>query len=100
MLLASIVWIPAIRKPFPNQIQARVPLMICLFVFTVNPLMGTAIQNALCGINGTFWACLHMWVMNGIFPGASGALAQRCLHLPPTLASCLRFLTPRAPCPS
>merc|ERR1740130_379473 len=69
MLLAGIVWIPAIRKPFPNQIQARVPLMICLFVFTVNPLMGTAIQNALCGINGTFWACLHMWVMNGIFPG-------------------------------
>merc|ERR1719162_2014542 len=69
MILAGIVWIPAIRKPFPNQIQARVPLMICLFVFTVNPLMGTAIQNALCGINGTFWACLHMWVMNGIFPG-------------------------------
>merc|ERR1719265_14705 len=69
MLLASIVWIPAIRKPFPNQVQARVPLMICLFVFTVNPLMGNAIQNALCGINGTFWACIHMWVMNGIFPG-------------------------------
>merc|ERR1740117_927337 len=69
MLLASIVWIPAIRKPFPNQVQARVPLMICLFVFTVNPLMGNAIQNALCGINGTFWACLHMWAMNGIFPG-------------------------------
>merc|ERR1719424_2377394 len=69
MILASIVWIPAIRKPFPNQIQARVPLMICLFVFTVNPLMGTAIQNALCGINGTFWACIHMWAMNGIFPG-------------------------------
>merc|ERR1740117_2477619 len=50
MILASIVWIPAIRKPFPNQIQARVPLMICLFVFTVNPLMGTAIQNALGGM--------------------------------------------------
>merc|ERR1719335_1031570 len=68
-LLATIVWVPAIRKPFPNQIQARVPLMICLFVFTVNPLMGTAIQNAILGIIGTFWACLHMWVMNGIFPG-------------------------------
>merc|ERR1719235_1473976 len=68
-LLASIVWVPAIRKPFPNQIQARIPLVVCLFVFTVNPLLGTAIQNALCGINGTFWACFHMWVMNGIFPG-------------------------------
>merc|ERR1719353_342600 len=68
-LLAAIVWVPAIRKPFPNQIQARIPLVICLFVFTVNPLLGTAIQNALCGILGTFWACLHMWVMNGIFPG-------------------------------
>merc|ERR1719181_2675541 len=68
-LLATIVWVPAIRQPFPNQIQARIPLVICLFVFTVNPLLGTAIQNALCGIMGTFWACLHMWVMNGIFPG-------------------------------
>merc|ERR1719159_1287616 len=68
-LLAAIVWVPAIRKPFPNQIQARIPLVICLFVFTINPLLGTAIQNCCCGIVGTFWACLHMWVMNGIFPG-------------------------------
>merc|ERR1719375_1100291 len=68
-LLAAIVWVPAIRKPFPNQVQARIPLVICLFVFTINPLLGTAIQNCCCGIVGTFWACLHMWVMNGIFPG-------------------------------
>merc|ERR1719321_836035 len=68
-LLGAIVWVPAIRKPFPNQVQARIPLVICLFVFTINPLLGTAIQNACCGIMGTFWACLHMWVMNGIFPG-------------------------------
>merc|ERR1719191_1927849 len=68
-LLGAIVWVPAIRKPFPNQIQARIPLVICLFVFTINPLLGTAIQNCCCGIVGTFWACLHMWVMNGIFPG-------------------------------
>merc|ERR1719207_134224 len=68
-LIAAIVWIPAVRGPFPNQIQARIPLVICLFVFTINPLLGTAVQNAFCGIIGTFWACLHMWVMNGIFPG-------------------------------
>merc|ERR1719316_1945248 len=68
-LLATIVWVPAIRKPFPNQIQARIPLVICLFVFTINPLLGQALANAVCGINGTFWACFHMWVMNGIFPG-------------------------------
>merc|ERR1719393_890767 len=68
-LLGAIVWVPAIRKPFPNQIQARIPLVICLFVFTINPLLGTAVQNAICGIMGTFWACFHMWVMNGIFPG-------------------------------
>merc|ERR1719271_759841 len=68
-VIAAIVWVPAIRKPFPNQIQARIPLVICLFVFTINPLMGIAIQNACCGILGTVWACLHMWVMNGIFPG-------------------------------
>merc|ERR1719159_577631 len=69
MILASIIWIPAIRKPFPNQIQGMVPLLICLFVFTVNPLGGTALGNAIAGINGTFWACFHMWFMNGIFPG-------------------------------
>jgi hypothetical protein len=68
-LLGAIVWIPAVRKPFPNQIQARIPLVICLYVFTINPLLGTAVQNAFCGIIGTFWACFHMWVMNGIFPG-------------------------------
>merc|ERR1719149_299974 len=69
MILASLVWVPAMGKPFPAQIVGRVPLLICLFVFTINPLMGTAIQNAIGGINGTFWACLHMWVMNGIMPG-------------------------------
>jgi len=68
-LIASIVWVPAIRQPFPNQIQARIPLVLCLFVFTVNPLLGTAVANGFAGIVGTFWACLHMWVMNGIFPG-------------------------------
>merc|ERR1719158_1494934 len=69
MILASIIWIPAIRKPFPNQIQGMVPLLICLFVFSVNPLVGTALGNAIAGINGTYWAVFHMWVMNGIFPG-------------------------------
>merc|ERR1719159_7358 len=68
-LIATIIWIPAVRRPFPNDIQARIPLVLCLFVFTVNPLMGTAIANGFAGIVGTFWACLHMWVMNGIFPG-------------------------------
>merc|ERR1719261_1894117 len=68
-VIASFVWVPAIRKPFPNQIQARIPLVICLFVFTVNPLMGVAVANGCAGIMGTFWACFHMWVMNGIFPG-------------------------------
>merc|ERR1719214_167002 len=68
-VIAAIVWVPAIRKPFPNQIQARIPLVICLFVFTVNPLMGVAVANGCAGVIGTFWACLHMWVMNGIYPG-------------------------------
>merc|ERR1719214_112562 len=68
-VIASFVWVPAIRKPFPNQIQARIPLVICLFVFTVNPLMGVAVANGCAGVIGTFWACLHMWVMNGIYPG-------------------------------
>merc|ERR1719160_498384 len=68
-IISCVIWVPAIRKPFPNDIQARIPLVICLFVFTVNPLMGTAVANGCAGILGTFWACLHMWVMNGIFPG-------------------------------
>merc|ERR1719399_682716 len=32
-------------------------------------MVGTALGNAIAGINGTFWACFHMWFMNGIFPG-------------------------------
>merc|ERR1719161_1885572 len=74
-LLAAIVWVPAIRKPFPNQVQARIPLVICLFVFTINPLLGTAIQNCCCGILGTFWACLHMWGMKeGMSPTSATAI--------------------------
>merc|ERR1719335_37526 len=68
-LLGAIVWVPAIRKPFPDDLQARIPLVICLFVFTVNPMTGGAIGGGITAILGTFWACLHMWVMNGIFPG-------------------------------
>merc|ERR1719345_461788 len=68
-LVACIVWVPAIRKPFPNQIQARIPLVICLLCCTANPILGASIQGGLTGVIGTFWACLHMWVMNGIFPG-------------------------------
>merc|ERR1719262_756143 len=68
-VIASIIWVPAVRKPFPNDIQARIPLVLCLFVFTVNPLLGSAVANGCAGIIGTFWACFHMWVMNGIFPG-------------------------------
>merc|ERR1719191_79918 len=68
-IISCVIWVPAVRKPFPNDIQARIPLVICLFVFTVNPYCGTAVANGVAGIIGTFWACLHMWVMNGIFPG-------------------------------
>merc|ERR1719238_459413 len=68
-VIAAVVWVPAIRKPFPNDMQARIPLVICLFVFTVNPFCGCAVANGVAGIIGTFWACFHMWVMNGIFPG-------------------------------
>merc|ERR1719146_538310 len=56
-VIAAVVWVPAIRKPFPNQIQARIPLV------------GVAVANGVAGIIGTFWACFHMWVMNGIYPG-------------------------------
>merc|ERR1719428_2366152 len=69
IMMSCIIWVAGIRKPFPNEIQARMALVVCLFVFTVNPIMGQAIANGFCGILGTFWACFHMWVMNGIFPG-------------------------------
>merc|ERR1719463_735088 len=68
-IISMVIWVPAVRKPFPNDIQTRIPLVICLFVFTVNPMLGTAVANGFAGIVGTFWACFHMWVMNGIFPG-------------------------------
>merc|ERR1719159_1721473 len=68
-IISMVIWVPAVRKPFPNDIQARIPLVICLFVFTVNPYCGTAVANGVAGILGTFWACFHMWVMNGIYPG-------------------------------
>merc|ERR1719161_2999426 len=68
-LIATIIWVPALGRPVPDDVRARMALVACLFVFTVNPLLGTAINNGFAGIVGTFWACFHMWVMNGIFPG-------------------------------
>merc|ERR1719191_2285006 len=69
MIMGACIWVPAVRKPFPNDVQARMALVVCLFVFTINPILGTAIANGFAGVVGTFWACFHMWVMNGIFPG-------------------------------
>jgi hypothetical protein len=68
-LMACIVWIPAFGKPLPPDIPNYMPLVIVLFFFTIMPLFGQTVKNSLVGVWGTFLACFHMWVMNGIYPG-------------------------------
>merc|ERR1719388_802336 len=61
-LLACIVWIPAVRKPFPNQIQARIPLVICLFVFTINPHVEAGPECPHDATDGILDSCAQEWV--------------------------------------
>lgn len=65
-LMSMWVWIPALKNlvDLPSM-----SLTACLFVFTINPKMGTAIQNGFAGFLGTLWAILHVWFMNFFFPG-------------------------------
>jgi len=66
-LFASWVWIPALGKAVPDL--PSMALVACLFVFTINPLLGTSIQLGICGFFGTLWAVMHVWFMNLCFPG-------------------------------
>merc|ERR1719160_940601 len=68
-ILASLVWFPPLHWITTNDFKAKIPLVVCLYFFTVNPILGTTIANAWAGGVGTFWAFLQMWIMNGIFPG-------------------------------
>jgi hypothetical protein len=68
-LMACIVWVPAFGKPLPPDIPAYMPLAIVLFFFTITPLLGSTIRNGIVGVWGTFLACFHMWVMQGVYPG-------------------------------
>lgn len=65
-LMSMWVWIPALSNVLDLPSMA---LTACLFVFTVNPKMGVAIQNGISGFLGTLWAILHVWFMNAVFPG-------------------------------
>merc|ERR1719160_100565 len=68
-ILASLVWFPPLHWITTADFKGKIPLVICLYFFTVSPILGTTIANAWAGAIGTFWAFLQMWIMNGIFPG-------------------------------
>eukprot|EP00747_Dinoflagellata_sp_TGD_P161388 gnl/TRDRNA2_/TRDRNA2_178075_c0_seq1.p1 gnl/TRDRNA2_/TRDRNA2_178075_c0~~gnl/TRDRNA2_/TRDRNA2_178075_c0_seq1.p1 ORF type:complete len:843 (+),score=223.50 gnl/TRDRNA2_/TRDRNA2_178075_c0_seq1:74-2602(+) len=72
MLLGCTVWVPIVRKLFPDTLAGYMGLAALLFLFTVNRVLGCTIGNSLVGIFGTWIACTHMWVMQGIFPGGVG----------------------------
>lgn len=70
-VLASIIWVPMIRDlpMFTKDFEARLPLTVLLYMFTINPILGQCISNSLVALLGTLYACFHIWVMMGIFPG-------------------------------
>ena len=72
MLLGSTVWVPFIRQVFPDTLAGYMGLSALLFMFTFSKVLGTTIGNSLVGIFGTWVACTHMWVMQGIYPGGVG----------------------------
>merc|ERR1719230_881829 len=67
--IGSVVWVPFVRKPFPDTLQGYMGLAGLLYIFTINGILGQTISNSIVGVWGTWLACIHMWVMQGIFPG-------------------------------
>jgi len=68
-VVGSVVWVPMIRNVFPATLTGYMGLAALLYIFTVNKILGQTIANSMTGIFGTWIACTHMWVMQGIFPG-------------------------------
>merc|ERR1719265_1840090 len=68
MLLATIVWVPAVREAGFERFAPYIPLATCVFIFTLNPLFGQVVNNAHAGIIGTFLACFNIFMMRGFFP--------------------------------
>jgi len=66
-LMAMFVWIPALGNLFSDM--PSMALVACLFVFTINPKLGTSLQLGCAGFLGTLWAILHVIFMNLVFPG-------------------------------
>merc|ERR1719335_1479546 len=68
MMLASIVWVPGMKEIGLTRFAAYMPLAVCVFVFTLNPLFGQVVNNASAGIYGTFIACFNIFMLRGFFP--------------------------------
>jgi len=69
MVLATTVWVPMVRKLFPATLGGYMGLATLLYLFTVQKVFGATIQSGIGKIWATFLACLHMWVLQGFFPG-------------------------------
>merc|ERR1719420_1580262 len=68
VLLGAIVWMNAGKYIGIGHLQGYIPLAICIFLFTINPIFGTVVCNAWAGIIGTFLACFNIFMLRGFFP--------------------------------
>lgn len=66
LLLACIIWVPA-TEPYFGRFKPYMALAMCIYVFTITPILGSTIDNASAGIAGTFAAVLNTWVLRGFF---------------------------------
>merc|ERR1719420_798483 len=67
LMLASIAWVPGMKSIGLDRYAAYMPLAICIYVFTLNPIFGTTVNNAHAGVWGTFLACLNIFMLRGFF---------------------------------
>jgi len=75
-LLASVAWVPAANElvhRFMPGVPGMMPLAICMFIFSVHPILGNAVGNGAALVVGTFAACCNMFVLRGFFPEGVGA---------------------------
>merc|ERR1719316_1904112 len=90
MLLATIVWVPAVQEMGFARFAPYIPLATCVFIFTINPMFGAVVANAHAGIIGTFIACFNIFMMRGFFP--DGVTADSANSSPENIVGWLDYL--------
>jgi hypothetical protein len=68
VLLSSIVWFPAVGDNVPADWKKYVPVGVMVIFFNLSWHFGSVVGASTAAIQGTFYACLNIFLLRGFFP--------------------------------